>query len=117
MPYSEPADGGAPGPGVPEDTETPGERFDRLAGIMALSTYVPLADLIGQEVSAMNRDLPIFMAHGSDDPVIPMPRAQLSRKLLESLGYSLEWHDYPMEHSVCGEEIADISAWLKKVLG
>lgn len=90
---------------------------ERLAGIMALSTYVPLADLVSGEIAPINRDLPIFMAHGSGDPIIPMARAQQSRALLEQLGYAVEWHDYPMPHSVCAEEIGDVSVWLQKVLG
>jgi phospholipase/carboxylesterase len=90
---------------------------ERLAGIMALSTYVPLADLVSGEITAINRNLPIFMAHGSGDPIIPMMRAQQSRALLEQLGYAVEWHDYPMPHSVCAEEIADVSVWLQRVLG
>ena len=89
---------------------------ERLAGIMALSTYVPMADLLAAEAAVINRDIPIFMAHGNDDPVIPMARADRSRVLLEQLGYRVEWHDYPMPHSVCAEEIADISTWLKQVL-
>lgn len=89
---------------------------ERLAGIMALSTYMPLADLVSGEIAAMNRSLPIFMGHGSGDPIIPMARAQQSRTLLEQLGYAVEWHDYPMPHSVCAEEIADVSGWLKKLL-
>ena len=90
---------------------------ERLAGIMALSTYLPVADTLAAEASAANRDVPIFMAHGLHDPLIPIERAQMSRKLLESAGYRVEWHDYPMEHSVCAEEIADISSWLRRVLG
>jgi phospholipase/carboxylesterase len=90
---------------------------ERLAAIMALSTYLPVADTLAAEASAANRDVPIFMAHGLDDPLIPIERAQLSRKLLESAGYRVEWHAYPMEHSVCAQEIADISAWLRRVLG
>ena len=89
---------------------------ERLAGIMALSTYLPVADTLAAEASAANRDVPIFMAHGLHDPLIPIERAQMSRKLLESAGYRVEWHDYPMEHSVCAEEIADISSWLRRVL-
>ena len=89
---------------------------ERLAGIMALSTYLPVADTLAAEASATNRDVPIFMAHGLHDPLIPIERAQMSRKLLESAGYRVEWHDYPMEHSVCAEEIADISSWLRRVL-
>lgn len=88
----------------------------RLAGIMALSTYLPLAGTVEDERSAANRDLPVFMAHGSVDPVISISRAQQSRKMLEALGYPLEWHEYPMPHSVCPQEIADISDWLVRTL-
>ena len=90
---------------------------DRLAGIMALSTYLPIADKFAAEASKVNRDAPIFMAHGSYDPVIPLARAEQSRGLLQSLGYKPEWREYPMQHSVCPEEVNDISAWLGKVLG
>jgi phospholipase/carboxylesterase len=89
---------------------------ERIAGIMALSTYVPVADKLAAEASAMNRDVPVFMAHGRDDPVIPLGRAMQSRVLLEQQGYALEWHEYRMPHSVCPEEIRDIATWLKKVL-
>lgn len=88
----------------------------RLAGIMALSTYLPLAGTVEDERSAANRDLPVFMAHGSVDPMISISRAQQSRKMLEALGYPLEWHEYPMPHSVCPQEIADISDWLVRTL-
>ena len=90
---------------------------ESIAGIMALSTYLPIADKFPAEAVAANRDAPIFMAHGSYDPVIPLARAEQSRGILESLGYTVEWREYPMQHSVCPEEIADISAWLRKVLG
>ncbi len=89
---------------------------ERIAGIMALSTYVPLADKLAAEAHPMNRDLPVFMAHGSDDTVIPLTRAAQSRVLLEQLGYPVEWHQYRMPHSVCPEEIGHIETWLKKVL-
>jgi len=89
----------------------------RLAGIMALSTYLPLAGTVEAERHVANRDLPVFMAHGSVDPMISIGRAQESRKMLEALGYPVEWHEYPMPHSVCPQEIADISAWLVKTLG
>jgi len=89
---------------------------ERIAGIMALSTYVPIAEHLRAEASAANRKLPIFMAHGSFDPVIPLARAEESRKLLQSLGYALEWREYSMPHSVCPEELADIGAWLKQIL-
>ena len=88
----------------------------RVAGIMALSTYVPISEHLHAEASAANRKLPIFMAHGSFDPVIPLARAEESRKLLQSLGYALEWREYSMPHSVCPEELADIGAWLKQIL-
>jgi len=90
---------------------------ERIAGIMALSTYVPVGEKLSAEASTANRDVPIFMAHGSYDPIIPLVRAQQSRKLLESLGYPVEWREYGMPHSVCPEELADIGAWLGKVLG
>jgi phospholipase/carboxylesterase len=90
---------------------------ERIAGIMALSAYVPVAEELSAEASPANRDVPIFMAHGSYDPVIPLARAEQSRKLLESLGYPVEWREYGMPHSVCPEELADVGAWLVKVLG
>ena len=90
---------------------------ERIAGIMALSTYVPIGEKLPAEASAANRDVPIFMAHGSYDPVIALARAEQSRGLLQSLGYSVEWREYPMPHSVCPEELAAIGAWLRKVLG
>src|SRR5258706_12170491 len=89
---------------------------ERLAGVMALSTYLPLAATVAAERSDANRNLPIFMAHGQYDDLIPMQRARASREHLEKLGYKIEWHDYPMPHSVCAPEIADISAFLGKVL-
>ena len=88
----------------------------RIAGVMALSTYLPIADKFAAEASAQNRDTPIFMAHGSYDPVIPLTRAEQSRGILQSLGYAVEWREYPMPHSVCPEEVVDISSWLRKVL-
>jgi len=88
----------------------------RIAGVMALSTYLPIADKFAAEANAANRDAPIFMAHGSYDPVIPLARAEQSRSFLQSLGYAVEWREYPMQHSVCPEEVADVSAWLRKVL-
>jgi len=90
---------------------------ERIAGIMALSAYVPVGETLTAEASAANRDVPIFMAHGSYDPVIPLGRAEQSRGLLQSLGYPVEWREYGMPHSVCPEELADIGVWLGKVLG
>lgn len=88
----------------------------RLAGVMALSTYLPLADSLADEASPLNQDLPIYYAHGTEDPVIPFELALRSRAALEAHGYRVETHDYPMQHSVCMEEVADISAWLARVL-
>src|SRR5262245_10928386 len=89
---------------------------ERLAGIMALSCFLPLADKVSAEVSAANRDVPLFMAHGTHDPLIPMARARQAHDLLTSLGYRLEWHEYPIPHSVSDAEIRDISAWLQRIL-
>ncbi len=89
---------------------------ERLAGIMALSTYLPLATTLAAEASPANRDVPIFMAHGRDDSLIPIERATVSREALRAAGYKIEWHDYAMEHAVCREEIEDIAAWLRRVL-
>ena len=88
----------------------------KLAGVMALSTYLPLAATLDAERNAVNAQIPIFMAHGQHDDIIPIQRAQASRDALQKLGYKVEWHDYPMPHSVCGAEIRDISAWLTKLL-
>jgi phospholipase/carboxylesterase len=85
---------------------------ERLAGIVALSTYLPLHEKLAGERSEADRDVPIFQAHGSFDPVVPMALGQLSRDWLRGLGYTVDWHDYPMAHQVCGEEIADLRAWL-----
>jgi phospholipase/carboxylesterase len=90
---------------------------ERLAGIMALSTYVPIAGSLAGEAQDANRDAPIFMAHGELDPIVPIRRARESRALLEDLGYQVEWHEYRMPHAVCAEEIAHLGAWLKRVLG
>lgn len=89
---------------------------ERLAGVLALSTYLPLAPLLDKESSAANRETPIFMAHGTDDDIIPVHRADDSRRALQKLGYRVEWHGYPMPHSVCAQEIADIAAFLAKAL-
>ena len=89
---------------------------ERLAGVLALSTYLPLARTLEAERSAVNQDLPIFMAHGAHDDIIPIDRAQASRKHLEGLGYPIEWHEYPMPHSVCAPEVADIAAFLTRVI-
>lgn len=90
---------------------------ERLAGIIALSTYVPVSKTLDAEMSPANRDVPIFMAHGTADPIIPFWLAGSSRQLLERLDYDVQWHEYQMEHSVIWEEVADISRWLRGVLG
>ena len=89
---------------------------ERLAGIMALSCYLPLADRLAGEASAANRDVPIFLAHGIQDPLIPLSRARRTFEVLGGLGYSVQWHEYPMPHSVCEAEIRDIGAWLARIL-
>ena len=88
----------------------------RLAGVMALSTYLPLAESFAQEATQQNRKTRIFMAHGIQDGVVPYAMGARSRDLLVQAGYDVEWREYPMQHSVCPEEIAHIGAWLKRVL-
>ncbi|KAA0889209.1 alpha/beta hydrolase [Pusillimonas sp. ANT_WB101] len=88
----------------------------KLAGMLALSGYLPLAASAEAERHDANRDTPIFMAHGTMDPVITLDRAQASRQALEKMGYPVSWHTYPMPHSVCLEEVQDIAAFLRKVL-
>jgi phospholipase/carboxylesterase len=89
----------------------------RLAGLVALSGYQPLPHTLEAERSDANRDVPIFLAHGSRDPVVEVARGQQARDALQALGYAVQWHTYPMEHSVCAEEVADLNAWLLTVLG
>ena len=89
---------------------------ERLAGIVGMSGYLPLAGMTVAERSATNRDVPIFLAHGTRDGVVALPRASASRDALTALGYPVEWHEYPMEHSVCPQEIADLARWLRRVL-
>lgn len=89
---------------------------ERLAGLAGLSGYLPLADKTEAELSPANRDVPIFLVHGRQDPVIPLARAVASRDALLALGYDIEWHDYPMPHSVCLEEVAHLNRWLLDVL-
>jgi phospholipase/carboxylesterase len=89
---------------------------ERLAGIVGLSGYLPLAATTAAERHASNAKTPIFLAHGRMDPVVPIDRAVASRAALEALGYPVEFHEYPMAHSVCMEEIADLNRWLLRVL-
>lgn len=88
----------------------------RLAGIMGLSTYVPLAHTLQTERHPANLATPIFLAHGVEDDVISLHAARRSRDLLEGLGYPVQWHEYPMPHSVCAQEIGDIGAWLHRIV-
>ena len=89
----------------------------RLAGLLGMSGYLPLASTTAAERSEANRDVPVFLAHGRTDPVVPFARGTDTRDALVELGYPVEWHEYPMQHSVSQEEIADVEAWLLKVLG
>ena len=88
----------------------------RLAGLVGLSGYLPLAQTTATERSDANRLVPIFLAHGRQDPMVQLARGTASRDALQALGYQIEWHDYAMPHSVCAEEIADLNRWLLKVL-
>jgi phospholipase/carboxylesterase len=87
-----------------------------LGGVLALSTYLPLAASTPAEMLPGARATPIFMAHGSSDPVIPFTLGTGSREALREFGYTVEWHEYPMQHSVCMEELRDIEAWLTRQL-
>ena len=92
-------------------------RFEEpLAGVMALSCYLPREAAFAAERRPANDATPIFMAHGQGDPMIPILLARKSRDFLQKEGYALEWHDYPMAHSVCPEEIGDIRKFLFRVL-
>jgi phospholipase/carboxylesterase len=86
----------------------------RLAGIVALSTYIPTPELLEAEATAVNAGLPIFAAHGNEDDVVSPELGTRARNLVQSLGHAVEWREYPMPHSVCIEEIIDIGAWLRQ---
>ena len=88
----------------------------KLAGIMALSCYLPLVDQLDKKRNGINQDIAIMMCHGIMDPMIPMVKAVQTRKELMRLGYQVSWHEYPMMHAVSPEEIDDVRAWLLKVL-
>ncbi|MBW8847214.1 MAG: alpha/beta fold hydrolase [Burkholderiales bacterium] len=90
---------------------------ERLGGAVGLSGYVPLAATTAAERAPANADLPIFLAHGTQDPVVVPLRGSTSRDALRALGHDVEWHEYPMPHAVCAEEIEDLNAWLLKQLG
>lgn len=91
----------------------------KLAGLMALSTWLPLGGTFAAEVldnpHAQSRELPVFMAHGTFDPMLPISMGLQSRAALESAGYRVEWHEYPMAHAVCAEEIVAIRNWLLSI--
>lgn len=86
---------------------------EALGGIMALSTYLTLEDSLAAEATIANANIPILMAHGSQDPLIPLSLAHASRAKLLARGYKIEWHEYPMPHSVCMEEVEDIGVWIQ----
>lgn len=85
-----------------------------LAGVVALSTYLPLANASRDDSTAAGRATPVFMAHGSQDPVVPQALGSRSRDALQALGVPVQWHSYPMPHSVCAEEIRDLGDWLSR---
>lgn len=89
---------------------------ERLAGVLALSTYLAVDGDAEDERAASNLDVPILQCHGSQDPMVPMTKGEAARDRLRELGYEVEWEDYPMQHQVCMEEIERIGAWLRQVL-
>jgi len=89
---------------------------ERLAGLVGLSGYMPLAAKAEAERHIANKDVPIFLAHGTQDPVIPIARARASRDALVAMGHAVDWHEYAMPHSVCAEEIGDLQGWLLRSL-
>lgn len=88
----------------------------RLAGLAGMSGYLPLAGLLAAERSPANADVPVWLAHGTQDEMVALPRAVASRDALQALGYRVDWHTYPMGHSVCVQEVADLHRWLLGVL-
>jgi phospholipase/carboxylesterase len=87
-----------------------------LAGLLVLSSYLPLADTLAAEAAAANSKVPIMMAHGTHDPVVPVRLALQSRDRLQQLGYRVNWHSYPMQHALCPEEIGELRDWLQRRL-
>lgn len=87
-----------------------------LCGILALSTYLPLGQRIKAGANPANANIPVFMGHGTYDPIVPVQLGQRSSEHLAREGYPVEWHDYPMQHAVCMEEIQDVGAWLKQLI-
>jgi phospholipase/carboxylesterase len=90
---------------------------ERLAGVVALSTYLVLGESLAGERHAANAELGIFQAHGTLDPMVPVARGSASRDALRALGHPVEWHEYPMGHQVCAEEIEDLGRWLSRCFG
>jgi phospholipase/carboxylesterase len=89
----------------------------RLAGVLGISCYLPLPTEIAEGLAPANAMTPLFMAHGTQDPTVPVAAGERSRDFLKDLDYDIEWHTYPIPHSVCLEEIEDIGRWLLRVLG
>ena len=87
-----------------------------LAGVICMSGYLLLADTLAQEAAAANRSVPIFVAHGTVDPMVDIGLGRRSRDLLVEAGYAVDWHEYPMAHQICGEELTDIGRWLTGLL-
>ncbi|HEX3098204.1 MAG TPA: alpha/beta fold hydrolase [Usitatibacter sp.] len=90
---------------------------NRLGGIVALSTYLTLQESLAAEAAGANRSTPIFMAHGTEDPIVPLPLAESSAAALRAQGYEVEWHTWPMAHAVCGEEIKALAEFLARIYG
>lgn len=86
---------------------------ERLAGILAMSCYLPFPEALAAEKTAANADVPILLCHGRSDPVVPIAMGLEAREELRAEGFTPEWHDYPMQHAVCMQEIADVARWLK----
>ena len=89
---------------------------ERLGGVMALSTYLPLAATLAAEAHPANAAVPVFMAHGSVDPVVPLAAGEASRERLRALGYDVDWRSYPMPHSLCAQEVEDLREFLLRAL-
>lgn len=92
---------------------------ERLGGLLALSTWMPLEstirDEVVQSVTSQPRDLPVLMAHGSFDPMLPIAAGKHARDIMQEAGFDVQWHDYPMAHAVCADEIGEIRQWLLKI--
>jgi phospholipase/carboxylesterase len=89
---------------------------ERLGGVVALSCYLPLGAALAAEAHPANAAVPVFMAHGTMDPIVPAALGEGTRDLLRSRGYDVEWHEYPMPHSVCAPEVGDLRSWLLRAL-